>query len=496
MNRNARAMLVGLSTLIAAAFAFADEAIAEREVFMPPMAELDKGWHTLKPGGETRCALGDEYKFFVHPGEAEKLMIHFLGGGLCWNAQLCHPALEDIYYKTVRADQDPAWMIENWGQATGIFDRSHADNPLADYTMVVVPYCTGDVHLGNRDVDYVLELGNGATQEFTVHHRGLVNGMAAIGWVRDNIGEPSTVFVGGTSAGALAVPYYARLLATAFPQARVTGLANDAGGARAKEMQGVDHRAWGVPEVLQNHETWQDLWADGVDMPDAFIRGGEGIKNLALYQLDHAHDLVQRSWIGMIGGQPVDLEALIRTNRQSIRDQLHGFRGFTVGGTNHIILISPLFYQYQTQGTRLRDWVAGILSGTDASDVDCTNCSRPAFRYVKGDLEIIDHALEQLAEPEAWNPDSTGPEDCPEWAEQFSLVCAVVQGIRATSRLPHDHHAAWWEVVHAAMEAHGQDPTWNAPVSYNNRSDATHEDMVALLRTVRERMVAAHQDNH
>lgn len=189
---------------------------------------------------------------------------------------------------------------------------------------------------------------------------------------------------------------------------------------------------------------------------DAFIRGGAGIENLALYQLDHAHDLAQRSWIGMVGGQPVDLEALIGSNRQHIREQLPGFRGFTVGGTNHIILISSLFYQHQTETTRLRDWVADLL-----------------------------------AEPEAWNPDSSGPEDCPKRAEQFSLICAVIQGIRATSRLPHRHQAAWWEVVHAAMEAHGQDPTWNAPVSYNNHPDATHEEMLALLKAVRERMVAA-----
>lgn len=153
---------------------------------MPSFSVLTEGWHTLKPGGETRCALGDEYKFFVHPGDTNKLMVHFLCGGLCWNAQLCHPAVEDIYYKTVRTDQDPAWVKETWGQATGILDRTHPDNPLADYTMVVVPYCTGDVHLGNRDVDYALELGDGPTQEYTIHHRGLANGMAVIDWITEN----------------------------------------------------------------------------------------------------------------------------------------------------------------------------------------------------------------------------------------------------------------------------------------------------------------------
>ena len=35
-------------------------------------------------------------------------------------------------------------------QGDGIFNLEHPDNPFAAYDMVVIPYCTGDVHLGTR----------------------------------------------------------------------------------------------------------------------------------------------------------------------------------------------------------------------------------------------------------------------------------------------------------------------------------------------------------
>jgi hypothetical protein len=37
---------------------------------------------------------------------------------------------------------------------TGIFDFASPDNLFADDSVLFVPYCTGDVHLGNKTVAY------------------------------------------------------------------------------------------------------------------------------------------------------------------------------------------------------------------------------------------------------------------------------------------------------------------------------------------------------
>ena len=37
------------------------------------------------PGGETRCIKGDDFAFQVVPGDTDKLIISFQGGGACWD---------------------------------------------------------------------------------------------------------------------------------------------------------------------------------------------------------------------------------------------------------------------------------------------------------------------------------------------------------------------------------------------------------------------------
>ena len=42
------------------------------------------------------------------------------------------------------ADDDPN------SADSGVFDLDNPDNPVRDWTMVFMPYCTGDVHAGTR----------------------------------------------------------------------------------------------------------------------------------------------------------------------------------------------------------------------------------------------------------------------------------------------------------------------------------------------------------
>ena len=57
----------------------------------------------------------------------------------------------------------------------GILDFDDARNPLADYSWIYVPYCTGDVHIGDATTAYAPEL--------TVQHKGAVNAAAALDYL-------------------------------------------------------------------------------------------------------------------------------------------------------------------------------------------------------------------------------------------------------------------------------------------------------------------------
>src|SRR4051812_18484919 len=53
---------------------------------------LHAGWNEFKPGGDTLCARGGEYAFWVRPGTVNKVLIEFSGGGACWNETTCSVA--------------------------------------------------------------------------------------------------------------------------------------------------------------------------------------------------------------------------------------------------------------------------------------------------------------------------------------------------------------------------------------------------------------------
>ena len=51
------------------------------------------------------------------------------------------------FYREVDEADDPSGK-------KGIFDRSNNRNPIADHTVIFVPYCTADTHLGTPMLNY------------------------------------------------------------------------------------------------------------------------------------------------------------------------------------------------------------------------------------------------------------------------------------------------------------------------------------------------------
>lgn len=165
------------------------------------LAELDAGWTPLYPGGETTCALGTPYSFWVRPGPSEKLLIFLQGGGFCNSAETCQ--LGSITYDSMVSEGDSPGIHQQ-----GIFDLHNPENPFAEYSMVFIPYCTGDTHMGN--IVQIYEATDGS--ELAVSHLGFVNVSAALSWVYDNFEVPESIFLTGCSAGSVGsvmhVPYF------------------------------------------------------------------------------------------------------------------------------------------------------------------------------------------------------------------------------------------------------------------------------------------------
>ena len=131
-------------------------------------------------------------------------MVYFQGGGACWNQFTCSVA-DAIFSDKVYEPEDLNTLADSLFNV-GVFDTS-ADGLFKDWSIVYVPYCTGDVHWGNATVEY--------TEDLVIHHRGYLNTKAALGFAYDKIVDPESVFVTGCSAGA--IPFNSAQVATQYP---------------------------------------------------------------------------------------------------------------------------------------------------------------------------------------------------------------------------------------------------------------------------------------
>ena len=187
---------------------------------------LRAGWADSPGPPGTGCAGDSTYKLVVHPGASDRVLLFLKGGGACWRAAECNPRGRVTY--TTRADSANDPRVQG-----GVFALDSPANPLRDFTMVYVPYCTGDVHLGTRTVTYTMPAGaNGATApvSFAIRHQGAANAEWAVRWIRDHVSDPGVIIVAGSSGGAIPSPVFAEKLALHYRGARVVQLGDAAGG--------------------------------------------------------------------------------------------------------------------------------------------------------------------------------------------------------------------------------------------------------------------------
>ena len=127
-------------------------------------------WH--RPGGSASCPAATasapsaaSSAYWVHRGDPTKVMLYFQGGGACFSADTCRPG-SGAYKASTGAEDDPSL------RPAGLLALDDPRNPVAGWSIVFVPYCTGDVFLGNDDHEY--------SPDVTIHHNGAVNARAAL----------------------------------------------------------------------------------------------------------------------------------------------------------------------------------------------------------------------------------------------------------------------------------------------------------------------------
>lgn len=346
-----------------------------------PSAGQDAGetsrsvWIRVAPGGETTCAHGATYAFWARVADPGRVLLYFQGGGGCWNAETCRSGSE-WYDPDVTAEDDP-------GEAGGVLDLANPQNPFREWSIVFVPYCTGDVHWGDNVVTYADSLG-----EVRVRHKGFVNASAALAWAADRFPAPKRITVMGCSAGSVGSILFAPYARARWPDAALTqvGDAETFVFDEPVDVQTDFHAHDNFPEWIP---ALREIEPGSFTMERFYAGVAKHDPDATFAQVTTAHDSVQIRYFEAVAAsdtsgassaeppRPGSWERAMSASLAAIHAAAPNFRSFVAAGHEHCATPSGDFYHIEAGGVRLRDWIEALANGAGVGDVRCTTCDVP-----------------------------------------------------------------------------------------------------------------------
>jgi hypothetical protein len=166
-------------------------------------------WVKVAPTG-TVCGNGSQYKFWYYDNpNSTNMVIMFEGGGACWDYDTCSGragvlgasnanGLPDTYI-TGMAPKYVSPIVN--GADPGLPFRAKDNIATNGWDVVYMPYCTGDVHTGNKTTTYTDPTG--VNPPLTWRHNGYNNTVAAANFLRGRFPTINKLLVTGFSAGGV-----------------------------------------------------------------------------------------------------------------------------------------------------------------------------------------------------------------------------------------------------------------------------------------------------
>lgn len=332
---------------------------------------LQEGWNEIKPGGDTTCARGSEYAYFVRKGSVNKVVIDFIGGGACWDAITCSVA-DAIFQDTVDSVRE---RIEG-GEPTGFYDDQNPANPFKDWYHVVIPYCTGDVHWG----DSVTTYNEGQENAITINHKGAVNSRAVLDWVYGNFADPEQIMVTGCSAGSYGSALWSAYVMQHYPDSEVFQFGDSGAGVITQQFFEDSFPSWNTvasfPTFIPALDPGQ-VDVQALQLPDLYVGIADFFPDRWLSQYNTIRDENQYFYYQAMGGGAItEWSAMMLASIDEIESRAENFSAFIAPGEQHCILPYDNFYTVEADGVKLTDWLGQMLSAGSVASTRCqgTEC--------------------------------------------------------------------------------------------------------------------------
>jgi hypothetical protein len=168
-------------------------------------------WQLVELPG-TVCSNGSQYRFWYYDNpNSNSMLVLYEGGGACWDYETCsgqagilgasNPnGVSAAYINDFKAKYVSP-LLNGADPGIPLF-RPKTNLATNGFDMVYMPYCTGDVHVGNRVVTYTDPTGQ--NPPITFRHNGYNNSIAALNYLHTRFPSINKLVITGFSAGGVA----------------------------------------------------------------------------------------------------------------------------------------------------------------------------------------------------------------------------------------------------------------------------------------------------
>ena len=300
------------------------------------------------------------------PETSTDVVVFLQGGGACWDFFTCGGAASLGADKTAATgpfgpQEFAADVYEKYPKSW--VRRENLPPSLRDATIVFVPYCTGDVHSGDKVTTYAFP----GLPPITWHHVGHANVLAFLKRLGATFPSPQKLVVAGSSAGGFGSLSNYPAFRAYWPAAKAY-LVDDSGPPLAGDA---------IP--MTTRDAWYASWNIGASL-DAFCPScptdiSQGLRELErrypedrIALLSHLTDLTIRGFFGTftltppyVTPMPADeFEAALRSLGTTVMDPATpNAKYFFTAGDQHPTLEDPTVV---TTPMPLEEWLELMLS--------------------------------------------------------------------------------------------------------------------------------------
>lgn len=246
---------------------------AMRFPVIPAAPKKDK-WYRI-PLPDCAAADGGPYHGSICIGTENKVMVVFHGGGVSWNEYMAaRPS--SLFYQpdTVNFYAVDSDLVADLATGHGIASRKKS-NPFRNWSVICIPYSSGDFHCGTNDYPYRSIEG----ERRICRHHGYTNYRAVMEKAMHYIGgTPDQLMVTGFSAGGFGTALLTDDVMSLFPDCKDVICYVDSSFMRYPGWREAAENVWKAPRPIYERLHTDDITLDSLQALKA--NHGDKVKTL------------------------------------------------------------------------------------------------------------------------------------------------------------------------------------------------------------------------